>query len=667
MSIIGFDLGTSQSACCYLAGKFQGRDTYAEVENDMVRSGAVARAENEKYFPSYVQYDSFGNCTVAGMRARLLADGFPRSTVYDSKRIIGRRYDDPEVRKLIKIMSDRGHFGICDAGHEAGIFVGEAIITPEQAGAEIIAEMIRDALRQEPGLYIRKMVISVPAYFKDVQKLKTKEAAVLAIGKIRDTELGSRIGIDIAGRRAENVEDISLIPEPSAAFVTYMARGGYRNVRKGRYVLVFDLGAGTLDITIGTAVLVKDPVTREEKYTLDIAMTHGNTALGGRDMDQKVVDHIVAELRRRGIPVDSRMMCQVRDRAEKAKIDLSGRESTSIIFMEHGTTIPLTRSQLIELVRPLLDQCREEIRESLNKAGLRKGDIAAVVLVGGPTYMPCVRALVEEETGTPLVRLDGWDPMLCVAEGAARSTSVVINDVVPFNYYVAVEMFEGINVVTRVTSMGDPANIDRKIELTVPLYSEKDLNNIRLRMVEVEIRDGGIVSAECFQEIDLPLAAIPGYKTRDMVLVPQWNTRELLEVRELRIRYGKVQMTCRMSKDGLILHPTFFNPATGNKVTYPDLPVWNLGEIEVIDARIFERDFDEYAQNGYVQLVEKRFNESVDLIMRTAACSRSRAVGMLISYSEKEQGSSRSDLREAELEAMNRSRDEKASDIRNRY
>lgn len=666
MSVIGLDLGTSQSAGCYLAGRSGNRDTYVEVENDMVRSGAVTRAANEKYFPSYLQYDAMGNCLVAGLRAKLLADGFPRNTVYDSKRIIGRRFDDPEVQKLKKIQDGRGHFEICDEYQQARIAIDDAVISPEQAASEIIAEMLRDALRQERGLYIRKIVISVPAYFKDVQRLKTKEAALLAIGKLQGSEFEGRICIDVAGRKAEDIQDISLIAEPSAAFVTYMARGGYRYVHKDKRALVFDLGAGTLDITIGTAMLVKDPVTREEKFTLDIRMTHGNTALGGRDMDQLVIEYIVAELGRRNVPVDGRLMCRIRDKAEQAKIDLSARESTDIIFLEQGVTIPLTRSRLVEIIRPLLDLCREELRESMGKAGLRKGEAAAIILVGGPTYMPCVRSLVEEETGTRLARLDGWDPMLCVAEGAARSCSIVVNEVIPFNYYVAVEMFKGVNVVTPVAAVGDPANIDRKIRLEVPLYTEDRVNKVTLRMVEAESRDGRVIRAGCFQEIGLPLASMPGTMTRYVSISPLWSTRELMQFRELKLRYGTILMTCRMNKDGLILQPTFYNPSTGNRVTYPDLPVWNLGEIEVIDRQAFENNLDEYAQDGYVRRLEANFNANIDMIMRTSNCNRSAAIGLLTADSQEPADKSRPSLKEAEMRAMARSRDEKAREIRNR-
>jgi hypothetical protein len=254
-----------------------------------------------------------------------------------------------------------------------------------------------------------------------------------------------------------------------------------------------------------------------------------------------------------------------------------------------------------------------------------------------------------------------------VAEGAARSESIVVNEVVPFNYYIAVEMFKGVNVVSPVAMIGEPANLDKKIELNVPLYSDDDLNHIKLRMIEAECRDGMVIKAECFQEINLPLAGIPGYKTRDLVVSPQWSTKELLGIRELKLRYGRIQMTCRMNQEGLVMQPTFHNPATGNKVTYPDLPVWNLGEIEAIDERTFERDFDEYAQNCYVRQIEENFNHTMELVMRTAECNRSAAVGMLISYAEKERGPSHADLRETEKQAMIQSRDEKANDIRNKY
>jgi molecular chaperone DnaK (HSP70) len=628
MNKLGIDLGTSQSAGCYPSGKDdQKREKFTEVENELVRSGTVTRATNEKFHPSYVQYDKKGNAIVAGMRAKMLANGFPKSTVYDSKRIIGRRFDDPEIQDFIRILKDRGHYEVCDDGGHAKACIGSEKIAPEQAGAEIIIEILKDAFQQEPGLRIQEMIISVPAYFTNTQKRKTKEAAMLAIGKLRETEYGGRVGIDISGKSPEDITSIKLIPEPSAAFITYMAKGGYQEVRTDKYVMVFDFGAGTLDITIGTARVNKDPITKNVSYTLDIKMTHGNTMLGGRDMDQKLIEYIVDELKKMGVPVDNKLMWDVREKAERSKVLLSTATDTIITFVDQGKNVPLTRAKLEELIKPILEQCRTEIRKALEKAGVNKGDITNVVMVGGPTYMPSVRSLVESEVGLKIKQLDDWDPMLCVAEGAARSGSAIINEVIPFDYYIAVEMFEGANVATCIAAVGEPANVDKHFELKIPLYYSNDINDVKMNIVEAVEDNGNGLIYNRLQDIELPVGAVSKSVTEVKDYRPNYRHKDMVSGMSpvQHFNYGKLIVECKINSDGLIIQPTFMNPGTGNKITYPNLPPWNMGSIEVMDEGTFNKTFEKYAK-AIIDSWEQKRSDIVDKLALENHVSRSEAL-----------------------------------------
>ncbi len=420
MGVMGIDLGITQSYGCYSKGLNEiGRIKFHEVLNESARKGMIReREDDEKYFPSYVLYDCYQGGILAGEKAKLLAHLYPKTTVYEFKRLIGRRFDDSEVQEFKKILGEKGHYELCNGDEgEVKIKICNKKISPEEVSSEIIMEIVKNAFQQEPNLEIDRMVISVPAYFNLIQNEKTKEAAILAIRKLKIYYPGRIQAEDI-------IKNIELISEPTAAFITYKARGGLEGMTEKEYVLVFDLGAGTHDITIGRCKVITDPLGNED-VLLDIKAIYGNNALGGRgidrDIDEKIMEWAKGELQKKKITIDNKIMHELRENAEKAKIRLSSRDNIAIRLESIETDIPIDRKKLEEIIGPIIKQIRNEINTAMEMRKIKKGEMAAVVMVGGPTFMPVVRRAVEEEIGIKIKDIKGWNPMLCVAEGAARS------------------------------------------------------------------------------------------------------------------------------------------------------------------------------------------------------------------------------------------------------
>ncbi len=423
-NVIGINLGTTQSYGCYSKGlNERGRIKFHEVLNESARKGMI-REDNEKYFPSYVLYDCNQGHILAGEKAKLLAYCYPKTTVYEFKRLIGRRFDDPEVQKFKKILGERGHYELCngDEGEVKIKICNNKKISPEEVSSEIIIEIVKNAFQQEPNLEIDRMVISVPAYFNLVHKKKTKEAAILAIQKLNIYYPGRIQAEDI-------IKDIELISEPTAAFITYKARGGLEGMTGKEYVLVFDLGATTHDITIGTCKVITDPLGNED-VLLDIKAIYGNNVLGGRDIDgdidEKIMEWVICELQKNNKAVDvdkGMMMYEIGEQVRLVIIRLLKKESTTINLLDLGIEIPINRAKLLEIIYPIAKRYEKEIKNVMEKYGVKKGDIKRIVMTGDflPKYLSLIRKAVEEEVGTKITELSGWNPETCVAEGAARS------------------------------------------------------------------------------------------------------------------------------------------------------------------------------------------------------------------------------------------------------
>ncbi|MBS7658559.1 MAG: molecular chaperone DnaK [Candidatus Bathyarchaeia archaeon] len=325
-----------------------------------------------KAFPSVVAFTKDGQLLV-GEPARRQAILNPEGTIFAIKRKMGTDYK-------VKVF-----------GKE---------YTPQQISAFILQKIKRDS-EAFLGEKISKAVITVPAYFNDNQRQATKDAGAIA-------------GLDV----------VRIINEPTAAALAY----GLDKSETEQKIMVFDLGGGTLDVTIlefGGGVF-------------EVKATSGDTQLGGTDMDNAIVDYLVSEFKKQtniDLTEDKMAMARLREAAEKAKIELSSLLSTDINlpFIASDASGPkhlnmtLTRAKLEELVKPIVERCREPMMQALSDAKLKPQDIDKIILVGGPTRMPIVRRFVEETMGKPAER--GIDPMECVAMGAAIQGAVLAGEI----------------------------------------------------------------------------------------------------------------------------------------------------------------------------------------------------------------------------------------------
>jgi molecular chaperone DnaK len=331
-----------------------------------------------KAFPSYVAFTKDGQLLV-GEPARRQAVSNPEGTVLAIKRKMGTDY-------------------------KVNIFGKE--YTPQQISAFILQKIKRDA-EAFLGDKVEKAVITVPAYFNDNQRQATKDAGAIA-------------GLEVA----------RIINEPTAASLAY----GLDRSEKELKIMVFDLGGGTLDVTM-MDVGRPDP---KDPPVFEVLSTNGDTQLGGTDMDNALIDYVANEFKAsNGIDLrnDKVAIQRVREAVEKAKIELSTVLTTEINlpFISADAsgakhlTMTLTRSKLEELVRPTIDRCRGPVERALEDAKLTPKEVDKIILVGGPTRMPIVLKFVEDYMGKEAER--GVDPMECVAMGAAIQAGVIAGEV----------------------------------------------------------------------------------------------------------------------------------------------------------------------------------------------------------------------------------------------
>ena len=331
-----------------------------------------------KAFPSYVAFTKDGQLLV-GEPARRQAVSNPEGTVQAIKRKMGTDY-------------------------KVNIFGKE--YTPQQISAFILQKIKRDA-EAFLGDKVEKAVITVPAYFNDNQRQATKDAGAIA-----------------------GLEVVRIINEPTAASLAY----GLDRAEKELKIMVFDLGGGTLDVTmmeVGRSDSQATPV-------FEVLSTNGDTQLGGTDMDNALIDYIAGDFKAStGIDLrnDKVAIQRVREAAEKAKIELSTVLTTDINlpFISADAagpkhlTMNLTRGKLEEIVRPTIDRCRGPTEKAVQDAKLTPKDVDKIILVGGPTRMPIVRKFVQEYMGKEAE--SGVDPMECVATGASIQAGVIAGEV----------------------------------------------------------------------------------------------------------------------------------------------------------------------------------------------------------------------------------------------
>ena len=343
----------------------------------IIPSAEGAGVASGKAFPSFVAFTKDGQRLV-GEPARRQAPINPQGTVYAAKRKMGT-----------------------GEKFEAG---GKEF-TPQQISAFILQKIKADA-EKYLGDTVSEAVITVPAYFNDNQRQATKDAG------------------EIAGLKV-----LRIINEPTAACLAY----GLDKAGKEQKIMVFDLGGGTLDVTI----LEMGWDEENKAATFEVLSTSGDNHLGGTDMDNVLIDHITEEFKKEsGIDLKNDKMAfqRLREAAEKAKVELSSTVSTDINlpFITADSSGPkhlnmtIDRARLEDLVRPIVDRCHEPITRAIKDASDKMGEkvtIDKIILVGGPTRMPIVQEFVEKEVGQKIER--GIDPMECVALGASIQAGII--------------------------------------------------------------------------------------------------------------------------------------------------------------------------------------------------------------------------------------------------
>ncbi len=383
--IIGIDLGTTNSCVAIMDGG---------------KARVLENAEGDRTTPSIIAYTQDGE-TLVGQPAKRQAVTNPQNTLFAIKRLIGRRFQDEEVQRDIKIMP----FKIVGADNgDAWLDVKGQRVAPPQISAEVLKKMKKTA-EDYLGEPVTEAVITVPAYFNDAQRQATKDAGRIA-------------GLEVK----------RIINEPTAAALAYGLDKGQGN----RTIAVYDLGGGTFDISI----IEIDEVDGEK--TFEVLATNGDTHLGGEDFDSRMINYLVAEFKKdQGIDLhnDPLAMQRLKEAAEKAKIELSSAQQTDVNlpYITADATGPkhlnikVTRAKLESLVEDLVARSIEPLKVALQDAGLSVSDINDVILVGGQTRMPMVQAKVAEFFGKE-PRKD-VNPDEAVAVGAAVQGGVLAGEV----------------------------------------------------------------------------------------------------------------------------------------------------------------------------------------------------------------------------------------------
>jgi len=338
----------------------------------IIPSAEGAGIASGKAFPSYVAFTKDGTRLV-GEPARRQAAINAEGTIQAAKRKMGTDFK----------------FNVYGKEY-----------TPQQISAFILQKIKQDA-EAYLGDKVEEVVITCPAYFDDNQRTATKDAG------------------EIAGLKV-----LRIINEPTAACLAY----GLEKDQKEQKIMVFDLGGGTLDVT----------VMEMAQGVFEVKSTHGDTQLGGTDMDKVMVEYVAGQFKREtGIDLanDKMAVQRLREAVEKAKIELSSTVSTDINlpFITADSTGPkhltmtITRAKLEDLIGPIIERCRKPMEEAIKDAKLSASEINRIIMVGGPTRMPIVQKFVEDFVGKKIER--GVDPMECVALGAAIQAAIIKGDV----------------------------------------------------------------------------------------------------------------------------------------------------------------------------------------------------------------------------------------------
>ena len=379
--VIGIDLGTTNSVVAVMEA---GEPTVLE------------NSEGSRLTPSVVAITKSGERLV-GQVAKRQAVTNPENTVFSIKRLMGRKFDDPEVQRTMKMVP----YKITRASNgDVRVVLGGREYSPPEISAMILQKMKTDA-EAKLGERVTQAVITVPAYFNDSQRQATKDAGTIA-----------------------GLEVLRIINEPTAASLAY----GLDKKKSDETIAVYDLGGGTFDISI---LLLDEGV-------FEVKSTNGDTHLGGDDFDQRIIDWLADEFRKeQGIDLrkDRMALQRLKEAAERAKIELSSSLQTEINlpFITADASGPkhlvmtLTRAKLEQLVGDLIERTRGPVMKSLEDAGIKASDVNEVILVGGQTRMPAVNELVRKIFGKEPHK--GVNPDEVVAVGAAIQAGVLKGEV----------------------------------------------------------------------------------------------------------------------------------------------------------------------------------------------------------------------------------------------
>ncbi len=379
--VIGIDLGTTNSCVAFMEGQ---------------KPVVIPNQEGARVTPSIVAFTSAGEKLI-GDAAKRQAITNPENTVFASKRLIGRNFNDPTVQKDQKLVP----YKIVEVNRDAWIEINGKQYSPSQVGANILQAM-KSAAESYLGKPVKKAVITVPAYFNDAQRQATKDAG------------------EIAG-----LEVLRIINEPTAAALAY----GFDKSGGSKTIVVYDLGGGTFDVSI---------LEISGNGVFEVKSTNGDTFLGGEDFDMRVLDYLADEFKKTsGIDIkkDPLALQRLKDAAENAKKQLSSTHQTDINLPyitadasgPKHLQITLTRAKLESLVDDLITRTIEPCKKALKDAGLKAQDIQEVILVGGMTRMPkvieTVKAFFNREPHK------GVNPDEVVALGAAIQAGVLQGDI----------------------------------------------------------------------------------------------------------------------------------------------------------------------------------------------------------------------------------------------
>ena len=375
--IIGIDLGTTNSCVAVMEGG---------------QPRVVQNSEGQRTTPSIVAFTDKGRLVGQPAKNQMVTN--PERTVYSIKRFVGRRFSEvPEEIKMVPYL-------VTDSGSDVRVHIDDKRYSPPEISAAVLQKM-KETAESYLGETVTEAVITVPAYFNDSQRQATKDAGRIA-------------GLDVK----------RIVNEPTAAALAY----GLNKEGSEEKIAVYDLGGGTFDISI---LELGDGV-------FEVKSTNGDTHLGGDNFDQRVIDWLVASFKNdNGIDLSNDRMAlqRLKEAAEKAKIELSGTQSTEINlpFITADSSGPkhlqytLTRARFEQMIDDLVQQTRRPCEQAIRDAGVSADEIDQVILVGGSTRIPAVQQLVAELFGKDPNR--GVNPDEVVAVGAAIQGGILGGDV----------------------------------------------------------------------------------------------------------------------------------------------------------------------------------------------------------------------------------------------